>query len=228
MRYAEKEVEYMEKQALEEAEKEGRSISPDEIILPNFKELQAKREAEAERQILEERAVLEKNVSDIDAQIRHIQQALLDLDGSYAVEDISENVIAEQAKGKKRGAEESSMELEGGCAGFAGPGGEFVEFPAYNGEEEPNENKKAFTLFCKRTRREVKNSLSASQRKDKVNQNPFFLNLFPSSHLISFVFVEINCHPHVVGSHQWLIEGTLVCTHRRRKAYLGRMGGVGR
>ncbi len=175
MRYAEKEVEFMEKQALEEAEKEGRSLSPGEIILPNFNELQAKRRADAERQILEERAVLEKNVSDIDAQIRKIQQALLDLDGSHAVQDLSENVIAEPANSKKRITVDSNAPAGDRVAGFAGPGGEFVEFPEYDGEEEPSENKKAFTLFCKRTRRDVKNSLSPSQRKDKVCQNPFFM-----------------------------------------------------
>ena len=147
MRFAEKEVEYMEKQALEEAEKEGRSIPPGEIVLPNFKELQAKRRAEVERHILEERSVLEKNVSDIDLQIQQIQQALLDLEGAHAVEELSNHATAEPPNSKKRRAVDSNVATdEGRGAGFVGPGSEFVEFPEYDGEEEPSENKKAFTL----------------------------------------------------------------------------------
>ena len=193
MRYAEKEVEYMEKQVQEEAENEGRMIPPGEIILPNFKELQAKRRAEAQRLVLEERAVLEKNVSDIDAQIHQIQQALLDLDGSHGAEDLSENVIAEPENSKKRRAiDTNDVAVEGNRgAGFAGPGGEFVAFPDYDGEEEPNENKKAFTLFCKRTRREVKNSMSPSKKKDKVIR----IHVCTCQILSLLLFlIEPNCH----------------------------------
>jgi len=178
----------MEKQVLEEAEKDGRSISPGDIILPSFKELQAKRRVEAERQILDERAVLEKNVSDIDLQIQQIQQALLDLEGAHAVEELYNHAIAEPANSKKRRAVDSNNAAEEDRgAGFVGPGGEFVEFPEYDGEEEPTENKKAFTLFCKRTRREVKNSLGPSQRKDKVSSHPFVMTgtrVFPLAFFI--------------------------------------------
>lgn len=182
MRAAEKEVEAMEKQVVEEAEKEGRPLPSGEIKLPMFKELQAKKRAEAEKKFLEERAELEKNVSDIDKQILEIQKALRDIDGVQTIDsffrpktDQSEKKHIGVDKGKKRKSSGDSDDGgEGKVAGAAGPGGEFVEFPEYDGEEEPNENKKAFTLFCKRTRKEVKNSLSPSERKNKVSCSAMF------------------------------------------------------
>ena len=104
MRAAEKEVEFLEKQEIEEAEKEGRILSPCEIKLPMFKELQAKKRAEVEKKFLEERAVLEKNVLDIDQQIKKIQKALRDLDGVQPISsffrstsDLSESMVVELA-----------------------------------------------------------------------------------------------------------------------------------
>lgn len=258
MKAAEKEVEFMEKQVVEEAEKEGRELPPGEIKLPMFKELQARKRAEAEKKFLEERAALEKNVADIDEQIAQIQKALRDADGVQTIDsffrsntDLSEDMTAELAnviamarsqsmaaitdeflsqfpgkgskkaicnkiesigvkekrsdegdtaplwyvksdhahlltketkghleksrrarldeKNKKRKAGDSDEGGDGKNPGAAGPGGEFVEFPEYDGEEEPHENKKAFTLFCKNTRREVKASLDPSERKKKVS-----------------------------------------------------------
>jgi len=257
MRAAEKEVDALEKQVVEEAEQEGRTLPPGEIKLPMFKELQAKKRAAAQKKFLEERAQLEKNVSDIDKQILQIQKALQDVDGVQTIDtffrpsstDFSEEMTAElaniiararsqgkdaiidefqsqfpgkgskktvgskidtvgikekradegdtaphwyvnsdhthlltketkkhigvakedrlEAKGKKRKAAESESEEEKVTG--AKVGGEFVEFPDYDGEEEPVENKKAFTLFCKRTRKEVKNSLPSEFRKNKVS-----------------------------------------------------------
>ena len=259
MRAAEKEVEAMEKLAIEEAEKEGLTLNPGEFKLPMFKESQAKKRSEQQHKILEERATLEQNVVDIDEQIMQIQKALRDLEGNQTIDtffkakvstDIPENLVGELAniiarmrsqsmvaitdeflskfpgkgskksigqkieaigvkekraeegdtaphwyllpekdhlltkatkahvkdsrearlaaaaeKSKKRKADE---EAGGGKTnGAIGPEGDFVEFPEYDGEEEPHENKKAFTLFCKSTRREVKNSLSPSSRKNK-------------------------------------------------------------
>ena len=99
----------MEKQVVEEAEKEGRSLPSGEIKLPMFKELQAKKRAEAEKKFLEERAELEKNVSDIDKQILEIQKALRDIDGVQTIDsffrpntDKSEKKPIEVDKGKKR------------------------------------------------------------------------------------------------------------------------------
>ncbi len=262
MRAAEKEVEAMEKLAIEEAEKEGRTLTPGEIKLPMFKESQAKKRAEQQKKFLEERAALEQNVVDIDEQIMQIQKALRDLEGNQTIDtffkakastDIPENLVGELAniiarmrsqsmvaitdeflskfpgkgskkaigqkieavgvkekraeendtapywylrqenshlltkatkahiknsretrlaataeKSKKRKADEDAG---GNANGAIGPEGDFVEFPEYDGEEEPHENKKAFTLFCKATRREVKNSLSPSSRKNKDRVN---------------------------------------------------------
>jgi len=259
MRAAEKEVEAMEKLAIEEAAKEGRTLTPAEIKLPMFQESQAKRRAEQQKKVLEERALLEKNVADFEEQIMQIQKALRDLEGNQTIDtffkakasaDIPENLVGELAniiarmrspslpaitdeflskfpgKGskksvgqkieaigvkEKRGEEgdtapywylrpenehlltnatkahvEDSREGRlaaaaekcrkrktddeaglGRINGAIGPGGDFVEFPEYDGREEPHENKKAFTLFCKATRREVKSSLSPLSRKDK-------------------------------------------------------------
>lgn len=263
MRAAEKEVEAMEKQVVEEAEVEGRTLPPGEIKLPKFKELQAKKRAEAEKKFLTERAELENNVSDIDKQILEIQKALRDIDGVQTIDsffrsnnstDLSEKMTAELAnviararlqgkdaitdeflsqfpgkaskaaisrkideigvrekrqdegdtaphwyvkpeytnllttetkehmavsregrldkvQSKKRKSGDTDEGGEGKVAGAAGPGGKFVEFPEYGGEEEPYENKKAFTLFCKRTRKEVKNSLDPQERKNNKVRN---------------------------------------------------------
>jgi len=263
MRAAEKEVEAMEKLAIEEAEKEGRTLTPGEIKLPMFKESQAKKRAEQQTKFLEERATLEQNVVDIDEQIMQIQKALRDLEGNQTIDtffkakastEIPEKLVGELAniiarmrsqsmvaitdeflskfpgkgskksigqkieaigvkekraeegdtapywylrqekdhlltkttkahvkdsrearlaaaaeKSKKRKADEDAG--GGNANGAIGPEGDFVEFPEYDGEEEPHENKKAFTLFCKATRREVKNSLSPSSRKNKDRVN---------------------------------------------------------
>lgn len=185
MRFAEKEVESMEKQAVEQAEKEGRTLTTSEIILPNFKELQARKRAEAEKKFLEEKAFLEKNMSDIDKQILQIQKALRDIDGVQTIDSFftksdkaeNKNRHEESKKSrldegtKKRKSWVSDNVLEGKSAGAVGPGGDFVEFPDYNVHEEPHESKKAFTLFCKGTRKEVKNSLSLLERKDKVRSS---------------------------------------------------------
>lgn len=247
MRAAEKEVEFMEKQAREEAEKEGRTLPEGDVQLPPFKELQAKKRAEAERKFLEERATLENNLSDIEKKIEQIQKSLRDLDGVQTIDsffrspnsELSDKLTAELANiiatarsssvsaiadefssqfpgkgskksitskieslsvkekrdgdtaalwyvksdkihlltsetkkqleaGKKRKSTDAGDEVEGQGAGATGPGGEFVAFPEYDGEEEPHDHKKAFTLFCKKTRKKVKHSLSPSERKNKV------------------------------------------------------------
>jgi len=55
--------------------------------------------------------------------------------------------------------------------GAIGPDGKFVTFSEYIGDEEPRSCKKAFTLFCNATRREVKKSLDAKSRRDKSKVN---------------------------------------------------------
>mmetsp|Transcript_24578 Transcript_24578/g.50608 ORF Transcript_24578/g.50608 Transcript_24578/m.50608 type:complete len:1255 (-) Transcript_24578:97-3861(-) len=264
MKAAEKEVDMMEKQAIDDAEKEGRPLSPGDIKLPMFKDLQVQKRARAEKKYLEEKSALEKNVMDLEAQIKQIQKALREVDGVQTINEffrsnsdtmterateelantiaklrspsmvaIADEFISESqsnmskkticdkiesmAVKKKRAEEgdtspvwhlrddfrhmltkeilsriegESSERLQnfnttrnrksstGGNSddgeeepGAVGPDGEFVKFPDYDGEEEPRENKKAFTIFCNATRKEVKNSLSPSERKDKDHVN---------------------------------------------------------
>jgi hypothetical protein len=174
MRAAEKEVEAMEKQVIEEAERAGQPLPPGEIKLPMFKELQSKKRADAEKKFAEERLLLERNLSDIEKQIRQVQKALNDLDGVQPINKFfpsqsertrNNNSLDEKNKKRKNSDHEVEEEKEGGAIG---PDGKFVSFPDYDGKEEPQENKKAFTLFCKATRKDVKNSLSSSERKNKV------------------------------------------------------------
>jgi copper chaperone CopZ len=172
MRAAEKEVEAMEKQLIEDAEREGRTLPEGEIKLPMFNELQAKKRADAEKKYADERTTLEQNLSDIENQILEVQKALNRLDGVQPIKSFfqkpTDTVKSEEKTKKRRNSEidDKEEEKEGGAIG---PDGKFAPFPEYDGTEEPHENKKAFTLFCKATRKEVKNSLSASERKNKVS-----------------------------------------------------------
>ena len=174
MRAAEKEVEAMEKQMVEDAEREGKSMPEGEIKLPMFNELQAKKRVDAERKFAEERKTLEKNLSDIENQILEVERRLNQLDGVQSIKPFVQkkaDVPKNDENNKKRKISEVESQEEGREGGAIGPEGKFVPFPDYDGTEEPHENKKAFTLFCKNTRKEVKNSLSPSQRKNKVSQH---------------------------------------------------------
>ena len=188
MRAAEKEIDIMEKAARDEAEKEGRALPEGEIKLPMFKDLQAKKRLDAEKKFIEERTALEDNLRNIDAQIEEIQRKLLETDGVQKIDSFfkpnnsakppkskakpehgNKTAKTKEEAGTKRKADEvGGQEKEGGAPG---PGGEFVLFPEYDGEDEPNENKKAFTLFCKSTRREVRRTLGESERKNKDHVN---------------------------------------------------------
>ena len=57
------------------------------------------------------------------------------------------------------------------AGGAPGPNGDMVAFPEYDASEPPRDHKKAFTLFCNATRREVKASLDPASRKDKVRSS---------------------------------------------------------
>ena len=70
-----------------------------------------------------------------------------------------------KSSSRKRKKESNGKESKGAI----GPDGEFVEFPPYDGSEPPRECKKAFTLFCTGTRKEVKKSLDSASRKDRVS-----------------------------------------------------------
>lgn len=78
-----------------------------------------------------------------------------------------------KSNGKKRKSEdvEENIEVDENTKGAVGPDGDIVDFPHYDGSEEPRECKKAFTLFCTGNRKEVKKSLDPSDRKDRVSSN---------------------------------------------------------
>jgi hypothetical protein len=58
--------------------------------------------------------------------------------------------------------------------GAIGPNDEFLEFPEYDADEEPRECKKAFTLFCKASRKDVKRSLGPLEDTSKVRMSFHF------------------------------------------------------
>jgi hypothetical protein len=68
----------------------------------------------------------------------------------------------EESKEAKKKADEPSQ-----ATGAPGPDGNVLDFPEYDGEEEPKNNKKAFTLFCNSVRKEVKAALPLEKRKNK-------------------------------------------------------------
>ncbi len=74
--------------------------------------------------------------------------------------------LEKKANSKKR-KKESHNEKE--IKGAIGPDGDFVDFPVYDGKDPPRDCKKAFTLFCVGTRKEVKKSLDPASRKDRVS-----------------------------------------------------------
>jgi len=78
---------------------------------------------------------------------------------------------------KKSGTKRKNVDDDDGnytgesSRGAPGPDGNIVDYPPYDGTEEPRECKKAFTLFCTGTRKEVKKSLDPISRKDKGKVN---------------------------------------------------------
>jgi hypothetical protein len=79
--------------------------------------------------------------------------------------------LLQHKEAKLKVAEESKADTDQKKAaedGAAGPDGEFVPFPEYDGSVPPRESKRAFTHFCNGTRKAVKKSLDPDLRKDKV------------------------------------------------------------
>lgn len=70
-----------------------------------------------------------------------------------------------KSSSKKKHDDDANDDKAGGAPG---PDGDVVAFPEYDASEPPRDHKKAFTLFCNATRREVKASLDPASRKDKV------------------------------------------------------------
>ncbi len=96
--------------------------------------------------------------------IRSKHTHLLDVDTLKCLRQMKEEKLAlmEERKDQSRAPEDPSS-----MTGAPGPGGEFLEFPEYDGEAEPLPIKKAFTLFCGSVRKQVKGSLPPEKRKNK-------------------------------------------------------------
>jgi len=190
MRAAEKEVEALETKARENAGllsqpvKEGDELPP--IQLPKYRVMEEQRRRDKRAQAEIERKQLAEKLEEIEIQMRQAQNRLKSLNesgsngsnGTRAQINASEEVLApEKENGLNVEVTPSSehaeveavvSEREDGAPGF---GGEFLEFPAYDGDEPPQEIKKPFTHFCVKTRKEVKASLDPSERKNKVRSS---------------------------------------------------------
>jgi len=195
MRAAEKEVEHLERNAREaaglsvEPEKEGDVVPP--VELPKFRILNARLRKERQEKAAKEKKQLENNANELEEQIRTLRERLATLNEGADITQMAltekeeapkdnghketesepdPEVIKPKTEAKKedrvnRVEDDENREVDGAL----GPDGEFVKFPAYDGEEEPSEWKKPFTHFCIRTRKQVKQSLDPSERKDKVS-----------------------------------------------------------
>jgi hypothetical protein len=189
MKGAEKEVEQLERKAREDA---GLPVEPSTeleelppIKLPKFRVIQARYRKEEREKAWKERELLQKNVSDLERQIKEIKDKLRALNEGSSISRVCPEgdpaVPPATPREKKRprgeaakasvGEEQQTSETEG-QDGAVGPDGDFLPFPEYYGKEEPAEWKKPFTHFCNHTRREVKQSLDSLARKDKVSTMP--------------------------------------------------------
>jgi hypothetical protein len=205
MKAAEKEVEQLEREAREASgfvlgpEHENGSLPP--IELPPFRVLQKQR-FEAQRSKAEkERKALEEKVAEIATQIRAAESRLkaLNDDSIATIRETSTTTesIASRNNNDVTAAEKvlsASDPVVGtpnhyDTTGAMGPGGEFVEFPPYDGSEPPLEWKKAFTQYCNSTKKDLKASLPPEDRKNKVS------NMFCSVNLRNPRFVQLTDTP---------------------------------
>lgn len=185
MRAAEKEVEQLERKAREQA---GLPVEPgkDGIALPAIElpEISVMREqlrTSRKKKVETEREVLEEKASELGGQMKEAQERLKALnESSYHLasptrkilqKDQEAPALEKEENSHEEGADEpaavTETEQPNNETGAAGPDGEFVEFPLYDGDEEPKEYKKAFTHFCQHSRKEVKATLDSIERKNK-------------------------------------------------------------
>jgi hypothetical protein len=193
MKAAEKEVEQLEREAREAVgfvcgpEPESESFPP--IELPPFRVLQKQRYLAQRSNAEKERKALEEKVAEIEAQIRAAESRLKALnDDSFAAmpeASADPESVASRSKSDVSAVEKVtsasdlvvSASVHEESMGAMGPGGEFVEFPPYDGSEPPTEWKKAFTQYCNSTKKGLKASLSPEDRKNKVRKMDTFRSL---------------------------------------------------
>ena len=178
MRSAEKEVEHLEQKAREaaglpvEAENGGR-LPP--IKLPSFRDMQRTLRRTKKEESAKKKQELEQKVEEIEAEMKAIQDRLKELSRDVTdehKENRSRNGGAVEKRpppqeSKETTSEEKQPDLDE-SKGAVGPDGEFVEFPEYDGSEEPRQARKAFAQFCVGNRKDVKASLAPEDRKNKV------------------------------------------------------------
>jgi len=201
MKFAEKEVEHLEQKVREEAGlptepgDDGKPVPPIELPEISIMREQIRRSTRKETEL--ERQKLEEKVSEVEVQIKEVQEKLKALNkpdyesATLARESFQRRL--ETAASEKENVSRNSESIEkineeasvaaaevsqSNEKGAPGPDGDFVEFPPYDGSEPPKECRKAFTHFCMHTRKEVKASLDLSERKDKVRKWQCLIYLF--------------------------------------------------
>jgi SLIDE len=89
---------------------------------------------------------------------------LLDVDTTKALRQSKEEKLKQMEEHNQK-----SMKQDDPCnvTGALGPDGTLLEFPDYDGDDEPQPCKKAFTLFCGSVRKQVKSALPPEKRKNK-------------------------------------------------------------
>lgn len=168
-----KEVEQLEKKVREDAglpveAEEGKELPP--VVLPKFKEMRKRLRQEKIERREKEKKVLQTKVDNLEAQIHAIQDRLKVL--SKDPESLHENRSSSNgtAVAPSAPAAEVAQDFDESMAAL-GPDGEVVEFPEYDGSEQPKAPKKTFALFCNRSRKEIKASLNPEDRTDKEKVN---------------------------------------------------------
>lgn len=183
MRFALKEVDHLEKKIREaDGMSMDESVQKDDlppVLLPRFKEMKklvldkAREEKELQQRLLTEKVEsLEKEIQDIQDSLKMLSKEPQNNNTNNNIKnndvvstpDVSAvpRAITEDTKPKATAAP-SYDETKGAIC----PTGEFFEFPEYDGKDPPKEAKKAFAVFCNQNRKQVKNTLDESERKNK-------------------------------------------------------------
>lgn len=117
---------------------------------------------------IEEIAIKEKRDEEGDTHaiwyIRSKYTHLLDVSTLKFLRQLKDEKITQMEANKEKSKKTDDPST---IIGAQGPDGAFLEFPEYDGEEEPQPNKKAFTLFCSSVRKQVKGALPPEKRRNK-------------------------------------------------------------
>lgn len=181
MKAAEKEVEQIESHLREALGLPTEAIEgqePTPITIPKFHELQRQMNEARKAKAAIERKQLECKVYQLEEEMRVVQDRLNALNRGVNAAPMVREVSAQSEKeNDTRTVPSSSDSLDQGSSGdkqedgAVAPDGSFLAFPVYDGSELPDEWKKPFTHFCIQTRREIKSTLSPSEKKNKKRVN---------------------------------------------------------